>query len=96
MFEFSFKSCHGNPILFPPVTERKKAPGALEGVRGLMLSIYGYLHLMSAPTTADTRGDLPMLVVAPVILLPTYLPDRPYSRPLSELGSPVVARGPLE
>ena len=26
--------------------------------------------MMSAPTTADTRGDLPMLVVAPV---PTYV-----------------------
>ena len=56
--------------------------------------------MMSAPTTADTRGDLPTLVVAsaiPTLHLPytyllTYLPDRP----LSELGSPVVARGPPE
>lgn len=57
--------------------------------------------MMSAPATADIRGDLPILVVAPVILtyLLTYLPTyliAPYSRPLSELDSPVVARGPPE
>ena len=40
-----------------------------KGTRGL-IAIYGYLHLMSAPTTAGTRGDLPMLVVAPVPMLP--------------------------
>ncbi len=65
--------------------------------------------MMSAPTTAVTRGDLPMLVVAPVILMSlvvapviltsvilTYLPISLYSRLFSELGSPVVARDPPE